>query len=211
MSHHAVAWDIDGTLVDSEPRHHRALVSASRAWGVDLSDLSDQAFRGVHMGDVWQAIRARYPAGLGRADWLAAINADYAADPAAMMPMPGAVETITRLARRGVPQICVSNSSRVIVDANIAALGIGGCLIGSISLDDVAAGKPDPAPYLDACRLLHLVPHQVIAVEDSLSGARSARAAGLFVLGYRASVDMLQDVDRDTDDLAVVLDLVSSP
>ncbi len=44
----AVAWDIDGTLIDSEPLHQRALVAASAALGVDLSDLEPEAFRGVH-------------------------------------------------------------------------------------------------------------------------------------------------------------------
>lgn len=209
MTRRAVAWDIDGTLVDSEPRHHRALLAASLGWGVDLSDLPDQAFRGVHMGDVWDLLRHRLPGDLGMAQWLAAINACYAADRGAMAPMPHAVATIRELAARGVAQICVSNSSRPIVDANIAALGIGDCLVGSISLDDVPAGKPDPAPYRDACRRLALAPHQVIAVEDSATGIRSARAAGLFVVGYCAGSDAMADIDLATNDLADVLGLVA--
>ncbi|WP_216073394.1 hypothetical protein, partial [Acinetobacter baumannii] len=64
MIRRAVAWDIDGTLVDSEPRHHRALLAASLRWGADFSDLPDQAFRGVHMGDVWDVLRHRLPGDL---------------------------------------------------------------------------------------------------------------------------------------------------
>ncbi|WP_239501209.1 HAD-IA family hydrolase, partial [Stenotrophomonas maltophilia] len=60
------------------------------------------------------------------------------------------------------------------MDANLAALGIGDCIIGSVSLDDVGAGKPDPTPYREACRRLALSPQQVVAVEDSTTGARSA-------------------------------------
>ncbi len=175
----AIAWDIDGTLVDSEPLHHRALVEASRGFGVDLTDLPDMAFRGVHMPDVWLALRPRLPGDLDRDCWLAAIEAAYVAGSAALEPIPGAIETIRALAEREVRQVAVSNSSRAVVDANIAALGIGDALDFSISLDDVAKGKPDPEPYALAAIRLGLPPHQVCAVEDSATGLASARAAGL--------------------------------
>ena len=58
----AVAWDIDGTLVDSEPLHHHALLEASADFNVDLGDLPPLAFRGVHMEDVWSKLRSRFPA-----------------------------------------------------------------------------------------------------------------------------------------------------
>ncbi len=57
----AIAWDIDGTLIDSEPLHHEALVHASLQFGVDLRDLPSEAYQGVHIGDVWIALRDRLP------------------------------------------------------------------------------------------------------------------------------------------------------
>jgi HAD superfamily hydrolase (TIGR01509 family) len=180
----AIAWDIDGTLVDSEPRHHRALLAASRALGVALDDLPDQAFRGVHMLDVWEVLRPRYPSHVGREPWLDAINRAYVADTAPLVPIPGGSEVIQSLHAAGLFQVCVSNSNRVVVDANIVALGLAPYLVGSISLDDVVCGKPDPEPYRRACAMLGLAPHEVAAVEDSATGAASARRAGLFVVGY---------------------------
>lgn len=180
----AVAWDIDGTLVDSEPRHHRALVAASADVGVDLSDLPDQAFRGVHMLDVWEALRNRYPSSLNRKAWLELINRRYVADDTPLVPMPGAVETVAGLHALGYRQICVSNSNRVVVDANVASLGIAPFLNGSVSLDDVLAGKPHPEPYLRGCQVLGLPSEFVAAIEDSPTGALSARIAGLRVIGF---------------------------
>lgn len=179
MTIRAIAWDVDGTLVDSEPLHHRALLQGSAAFGVDLSDLPDQAFRGVHMGDVWQILRPRLPSGLAEADWLAAINRHYVAHRHELAAVPGAVETIRNIAARGLPQVCVSNSAREIVDANLDALGVADAMAFSISLDDVVAGKPDPWPYAEACRRLGLAPAAVLAVEDSQTGVTSALAAGL--------------------------------
>jgi len=203
----AVAWDIDGTLIDSEPLHHRALVAACRALGSDISDLPDQAFRGIHMGDVWKQIAPRLPADVAQAEWLARINDHYVAHRDSLVALPGAVATIRVLARLGVPQACVSNSSRSVVDANIGALGISDAIAFSLSLDDVTRGKPDPEPYRRACERLGVAPDEMVAVEDSLSGARSARAAGLYVVGYRAAGGGFGDVDLEIDELQQVVPL----
>jgi HAD superfamily hydrolase (TIGR01509 family) len=203
----AVAWDIDGTLIDSEPLHHRALIAACRALGSDISDLPDQAFRGIHMGDVWTQIAPRLPADVAQAEWLARINDHYVAHRDSLVALPGAVATIRVLARLGVPQACVSNSSRSVVDANIDALGISDAIAFSLSLDDVARGKPDPEPYRRACERLGVAPDEMVAVEDSLSGARSARAAGLYVVGYRAGGGGFEDVDLEIDDLQQIVPL----
>lgn len=188
----AVAWDVDGTLVDSEPLHHRALVAVSARHGADLTDLPDMAFRGVAIEDVWTLLAPRFPAGTVRADWLAGIMTHYVAHRGELVALPGAVATVRALAARGIAQACVSNSNRPIVDANLDALGIAGAMAFSISLDDVAAGKPDPEPYARAAARFGLPPSAVLAVEDSAAGAASARAAGLPVIvcgPERAAID----------------------
>ncbi|RUU83390.1 HAD family phosphatase, partial [Mesorhizobium sp. M7A.F.Ca.MR.362.00.0.0] len=77
----------------------------------------------------------------------------------------------------------------------------------TISLDDVSAGKPDPTPYREACRQLAVAPGSVVAVEDSRTGTKAARAAGLFVVGYLPSGGLLGDVDLSTNRLSSILDL----
>lgn len=206
----AVAWDIDGTLIDSEPLHHRALLAACGALGADLSDLPDQAFRGIHTGDVWTAILPRLPAGTAQEDWLERINAHYVEHRHTLMAQPEAVATVRTLARLGIAQVCVSNSCRAVVDANIDALGISDAVAFSLSLDDVVRGKPDPEPYRRAGERLGVRPERIAAVEDSLSGARSARAAGLYVIGYRADGVAFEDVDTEIDGLQEVLALFRS-
>lgn len=194
MTIRAIAWDVDGTLVDSEPLHHRALLAGTARFGVDLSDLPDEAFRGVHMGDVWKILRPRLPESLVQAEWLDAINDHYVAHRRELVAIPLAVETVRAVAQRGLAQVCVSNSARVIVDANLDALGLARDIAFSISLDDVHAGKPDPFPYAEACRRLGLAPAEVLAVEDSYTGASSALAAGLRCAGLH--LDMSEPAGR---------------
>jgi HAD superfamily hydrolase (TIGR01509 family) len=192
----AVAWDLDGTLIDSEGLHQRALIESSAAFGVDLSDLPDEAFRGAHMRDVWTALRPRFPNGVERQAWFAAIERFYVARAHSLPPTPGALEAVRALAALGVAQACVSNSGRAVVDANLDALGIRQTMAFSISLDDVSAGKPDPEPYREAARRFALPPPAIVAVEDSGAGARSARAAGLYVVGYAPGGSAFVGCDR---------------
>jgi HAD superfamily hydrolase (TIGR01509 family) len=203
----AVAWDIDGTLIDSEPLHERALAAASAALGADLRDLEPDAFRGVHALDIWKALKPRFPAGSSFKTWIAAIEGYSVAHAGALEPNPGALEAMRKLAERGIAQACVSNSGRTIVDANIDALGIGKIIAFSLSLDDVSSGKPDPEPYREAGRRLALQAAEVVAVEDSGAGARSARAAGLYVVGYSPSGEPFVGSDRSIMKLMEVVAL----
>lgn len=208
MTIQAVAWDIDGTLVDSEPLHHRALLAASLGWGCDLSDLPDQAFRGVHMHDVWEILRLRLPAALDKDRWLQAIDRHYADNTQHLLPIADAVSAMRELAAHEIPQVCVSNSGRAVVDANLQALGVLDCIRFSISLDDVAAGKPDPEPYLQACKRLGLDPACVAAIEDSRSGALAARRAGMVVIGYAATGGGFDDVDHVIADFSRLMEII---
>jgi HAD superfamily hydrolase (TIGR01509 family) len=210
MTIRAVAWDVDGTLVDSEPLHHEALLAACRNWNVDISDIPEDAFRGVHMGDVWQAIAPRMPASATERDWMRANDEFYVAHRSRLKPMPHALETASVLARAGIKQICVSNAGRIILDANIDALGLGSLMEFTLSIDDVKNGKPDPEPYAKGCVGLGLGPRQVAAVEDSETGRRSAHAAGLLVIAYDHLGQLITHADHVVRDLAKIPALLAS-
>lgn len=181
----AVAWDIDGTLVDSEPLHHAALMTVSARYGVPL-DSDDQRFVGVSMDQVWLALRDSYPVQLRESEWQQAITQAYLSRSSQLRAFPGALQAMAMLQQAGIPQCCASNSSRAIVAANLAVSGALPYLAFAISRDDVVHGKPDPAPYLEACRRLRLAPADVLVVEDSDTGIASARAAGCPVLRFGA-------------------------
>lgn len=178
----AIAWDIDGTLVDSEPVHLLALVAVSKRHGLNLSGHPHDRFVGQHLGDVWKTLSPSYPAHLAEEDWVAQILAEYAANAHELTAVEPMLQVMQHVHALGVPQVCVSNSERMIVDTNIKVLEIAGMIDFSISREDVRAGKPDPEPYREACRRLGVEPGRVLAVEDSDTGAASARTAGLDVV-----------------------------
>lgn len=193
----AIAWDVDGTLIDSEPVHHKALIAVSERYGVNIA-ANDTRFIGVAMSDVWTVLTPLYPPGLGPETWIAEIVEAYIERTAELRPIAGAPETVLALAEAGLVQCAVSNSSRRIVEANLRAMGLDRAMAFAIGREDVMHGKPDPEPYRLACERLGLDASHVLAVEDSVVGAASARAAGMPVLRYGA----------DFTDFSAILDLV---
>lgn len=182
MSVRAIAWDVDGTLIDSEPIHLRALLAVCAQADVDISDLPDYRFHGVALPDVWRSLQPRFPASTSWVGWNAAIEAAYLAELGQTSVPRVAFEALSRLAGLGLVNVAVSNSNRSIVEANLEALGLARLLRFSITLDDVRNPKPHPEPYRMAAERLGVQPAQMVAVEDSPAGAKSAWAAGCPVI-----------------------------
>jgi HAD superfamily hydrolase (TIGR01509 family) len=98
--------------------------------------------------------------------------------------MVGASELLHRLKQRGTPIGLVSNSPLVFVQRSLEIVGFVHHFDVVLSAHEVAAPKPAPDPYLEACRRLGVEPGpDVVALEDSPTGVAAARAAGLTVIG----------------------------
>jgi HAD superfamily hydrolase (TIGR01509 family) len=208
LAYQAVAWDMDGTLIDSEPLHQKALQEVCRKHGVSAQGLDDESFIGVHARDVWCTIADRFEDRLDMRQWLTEIEAYYIAESSALKANPQAVETVQRLSELGCKQACVSNSDKGIVQLNLEVLGIADLFEISISLDDVLQGKPDPEPYWAVCRGLDCRPETTIAVEDSPTGILSAKRAGLMVVAYSPNGNVPGDPDIAVTGLEQVLTII---
>ena len=94
--------------------------------------------------------------------------------------LPGAREITSALAEIGLAQAIVSASPRPIVER--VAQELGGVFVTLVTGDDGAGSKPDPRPYATAVERLGLAPEECVVVEDSPTGAASARGNGLHVV-----------------------------
>ena len=206
----AVAWDIDGTLVDSEPLHLKSLRLVCEKYNVDISDLSDEYFIGVNLYGVWKTLRKRFPVSLKFDEWANQINSFYFANSSTLNMTLHASEVINELHILGISQAAVSNSNRSVVDINLAALGVSKILNFSLSLDDVKKGKPDPFPYQLATKKLRLKPDEILAVEDSISGIISAQKAGLKVAAVNVRGRLETKVDFSITSLKEILNLITT-
>ena len=93
----------------------------------------------------------------------------------------GAVEAVRRLAGHW-PLGLASSSNRPLIDLALDLMGVAELFRATVSSEEVDRGKPAPDVYLEATRRLGVEPENAVAVEDSASGIRSAKAAGLGVV-----------------------------
>jgi HAD superfamily hydrolase (TIGR01509 family) len=95
--------------------------------------------------------------------------------------LPGAVAAVRGLAAV-FPLGLASSSNRALIDEVLELAGIAALFVATVSSEEVARGKPAPDVYLEAARRLGVAAENCVAVEDSHSGIRSAKAAGMHVV-----------------------------
>lgn len=179
MTPKAVYWDMDGTLIDSEPLHNEALVMVMRGVGITPPPDLHERVLGISAGPVYEMMRAEFDLQLPYDEWIRRKYDHYLVQAPRLKPRPGALEMFRELQQAGVVQAVVSNSDRLIVDANLKAIGIVEPGFKSVSRNDVHEGKPHPEPFLRAAWLTGIDPADTVVMEDSATGSRAGLAAGM--------------------------------
>ncbi len=180
----AVLWDLDGTFVDSEPTHNRALLDALAAWDISPSEELQRRVIGTSMEATHAALAEAYAGFPGVDRFIEAKMKAYLARVDELRLRAGVAATESLLDACGVRRAIVSNSDRIIVQANVSAVGKAAPGLITVCRNDVRLGKPDPEPYLRAAYLLGLSPSDCIVVEDNPVGAAAGVAAGMTVIAW---------------------------
>lgn len=181
----AILWDFDGTLVDSERYWIAEEYALVEEHGSTWSDHHAQAIVGNDLLTSGAYIRDHGPVAMEPADIVATLVRGVRRRLSEFVPWrPGVVAVRAQAAAAGVPQGLVTMSYATVVEPVLAALGPAGMpgFDTVVTGEVVRRGKPDPEPYLLAARRLGVDPADCVAVEDSLTGATSAAAAGCVVL-----------------------------
>ncbi len=178
----AVLWDLDGTLLDSEPLWIRAELELAARYGATWTEADGLELVGNDLPTSGAVIREKMGLPLDAAEIVEELL-DYvvAAVEREARWRPGALELLTEMVDSGVPCALVTMSYRRFVKAALAGLPEDTFAV-VVAGDDVSRGKPDPEAYLLAAELLGVSPVDCIAIEDSATGAASAEAAGCHVV-----------------------------
>lgn len=197
-----VVWDVDGTLIDSEPLHYESLLAVCSRYNCSVSEETNRALLGLSLGAVWDVLTAAGASfATSREGWMSEVIDYYVENVSGSMARPGARQTVDMLAANGVAQAAVSTAERRIVLANLDAVGVHEAMRFAIAREDVARTKPAPDPYLAAAKRLALPPSQCVAVEDTPIGVAAARAAGMFVVAFPNATT--NELDFSSADLRV--------
>lgn len=187
--YHAAIFDLDGTLVHSEPAWETAKRRVMARLGFEVPQSTYDAFVGRGLrGFLSEVLGADLPD--ARRTELAnqiAAEADLLL-PLMRRPVPGAAASLLRVAEAGVRVAVCSSSPRRHIIAALEQLGVSARISVIVSGAELPRGKPDPLPYLESLRALNAQANGAFAVEDALAGVISAREAGLDVIGIGPGV-----------------------
>jgi len=184
---HAVIFDCDGVLVDSEILAGPILAETLTRLGLPTTQADvDRDFKGRS----WDSGLVRIEERLGAPPWpdlreryRAAL---FAAFDERLRAIPGIETALDALDAAGVPRCVASSGDHERIRRGLRA---GGLLErfpddAIFSVDDVARGKPAPDLFLHAAAAMGFEPATTIVVEDSPAGVEAGVAAGMRVLGY---------------------------
>ncbi|MEZ5383754.1 MAG: hexitol phosphatase HxpB [Microthrixaceae bacterium] len=183
-----VIFDLDGVLIDSEPRWEAAEVEVFGAIGLHLSSADTGSTTGLRVDEVvghWLTRRPWDDAAPGAsahevADSIVDAMVDHArTDP---IEVPGAADAVARMADAGFTLAVCSSSPSRLIEASLEGLGLADPFEVVHSAEREPAGKPHPACYLSTVERLGVSPHRCVAIEDSVNGAIAAAAAGIAVI-----------------------------
>lgn len=201
----AVLWDMDGTLVDTEPYWIDAEIEFAEQHGRSWTPAQGLQLVGNALPDSARVIQQQLGIDETPEAIIQALLRRVIEKVEHHVPWrTGALELLADLVGNDIPTALVTMSYASLVDPVLAALPPGSfrCVVTG---DQVTLGKPHPEPYLAAATALGVAAEECLAIEDSDNGARSAEAAGCTVLvvpnhvpvptaGRRLFIDSLREV-----------------
>ncbi len=181
----AVVFDNDGLLLDTESVWTRAEQDLFDRRGLEFTPADKLELVGTSAAIAGRLLERRLDESGRAVELIEELNELVVAElEHGVEAMIGARELLHALVERGTPIGLVSNSPLIFVRRSLELVGFHDHFDVVLSAHEVAAPKPAPDPYLEACRRLGVeAGPTVVALEDSPTGVAAAVAAGLTVIG----------------------------
>lgn len=182
----AVIWDMDGTLVDSEPLWGEATYAMSEALGKRFTLEQRMQTVGTNFDFTFE-LAARNgghdPNDLDRDYWRSTMYSTVIRFMREKLTLrPGVRELLTDLHRQSVPMAIATNTERLVAEAPFEVIGEE-LFATTVCGNEVRAPKPAPDMYLKAAGIIGADPDECLVFEDSMAGMTGAVAAGCRVVG----------------------------
>ncbi|HEY7104334.1 MAG TPA: HAD family phosphatase [Mycobacteriales bacterium] len=183
--HQALLFDMDGVVVDTAASIAEFWRDLAGAEGVALSD--SELDSDVHGRSAEHTLATLFPH-LARGRYPEVYERMRANQEAlTYAEVPGVSSLLRELTAARVPVALVTGAEKFKVVAVLEQLGLTDTFDAVIGAEDVEAGKPDPASYLAAARLLDADVRRCVVFEDAVNGVTAAVAAGARCVGVAAA------------------------
>lgn len=187
----AVLFDMDGLLVDSEPFWRKAEKEAFAQVGIILTDRDCRETMGYRLNEVVALWQKRKPwagpsASEVEADILRRVS-HYILTEA--QPLPGVLRTVDICRKAGMKTAVASSSPMQLIESTVQRFGLNEAFDLLHSAQDEPYGKPHPAVFISAARLLGVPAENCLVLEDSFHGTVAGLAAKMKVIAVPAPED----------------------
>ena len=184
----AILFDMDGVLIDSEPFWREAQLEVYASLGKTFTEQDCVETTGIRID---QVVAYRVPEADQEQVVRAIVDKMVQLVTERGKPLPGVVETLRAVQKLGIPCGLATSSSYRLISATLECLGLQDAFRIVHSADEEEYGKPHPAVYLSAAKKLGFEPQNCLAIEDSVNGMVSAKAAhmGVVVVPEKAAYD----------------------
>ncbi len=184
----AVIFDVDGVLVKSMERHFEAYRRVFETAGIKIEAHEVYANEGRRSREVIDSLAEERGLDIsgGKAERMNEEKQRIFFSFGPLPLYPGVRELLTRLHERGLRTAMVTGTNRLNVENHLG--GLVSKFDAVVTADDVKHTKPDPEPYLSALKKLGLRAEECVVVENAILGTRSAKAAGIRVIGVTSTL-----------------------
>ena len=189
----AIAFDMDGVLIEAKDWHYEALNRALRLFGFEISRYDHlTTFDGLPTSRKLEILSLEHNLPTELHGFINDMKQRFTMEIVAARCKPRFIHeyALSKLHTQGYQIAVCSNSIRSTIDVMMDRAALTPYLAFTISNQDVARAKPDPEMYTQAITRFGLTPQQVLVVEDHENGLRAARAAGAHVM----AVETVDDV-----------------
>jgi HAD superfamily hydrolase (TIGR01509 family) len=192
----AVLWDMDGTLIDSEPYWMKSEGAFAKANNSAWTEQDGLSLVGMSLYDSSKIIKEKVGSDLEPEQIIQQLTDGVSAQlKQEIFWRPGAKELLLLLRKKKVKTALVTMSMHRMAKQVVDSIGFDAFDV-IVAGDDVLHGKPHPEAYLKAAELLGVKAAECVAFEDSLSGLRSAEAAGTKAVGIKNIVEIPAEPGR---------------
>ena len=179
----AVIFDLDGTLIDSEPHYRTVDEEFAAAKGIYVPRESWEQLVGIAGHKFIEMLRDQYGLTGDTEELLAEKDRLFLKHVRGRMRVFQPVrELILALLLRDIPVAVATSSRRTVLEAMLRETGLSRAFSRTVSADDVAHPKPAPDIFFEAARRLKVAPESCWVIEDSQYGVQAARASGMRVI-----------------------------
>jgi HAD superfamily hydrolase (TIGR01509 family) len=192
----AVLFDMDGTLIDSEPYWLASEQALAKEHNGTWTHEDGLSVVGMSLDESSKLFKDKANIDLEPQEIVTRLTSDVQSQLQKIVPWrPGARELLFDLKKHNVKTALVTMSLRRMAQQVVDAIDFPAFYI-IVAGDDVLRGKPHPEPYLKAAELLGFAPENCFAFEDSISGITSAEAAGTIAIGIQNIVPIPKQEGR---------------